>query len=69
MIKILSKLLLVFVCLCMLTVIVPGVCASEAFSYSGEDALGIASSDEQIEEMSQPELSKAIFPSMVQQLM
>ncbi len=45
----------------MLTVIVPGVCASEAFSYSGEDALGIASSDEQIEEMSQPELSKAIF--------
>jgi hypothetical protein len=45
----------------MLTVIVPGVCASEAFSYSGEDALGIASSDEHIEEMSQPELSKAIF--------
>ena len=61
MIKILSKLLLVFVCLCMLTVIVPGVCASEAFSYSGEDALGIASSDEQIEEISQPELSNAIF--------
>ncbi|WP_461752492.1 hypothetical protein [Methanocorpusculum sp.] len=45
----------------MLTVIVPGVCASEAFSYSGEDALGIASSDEQIEEISQPELSNAIF--------
>lgn len=61
MIKILTKLLLVFVCLCMLTVIVPGVCASEAFSYSGEDALGIASSDKQIEEISQPELSNAIF--------